>query len=164
MIDCPIAAITLGEAATDRPRLAVPPPGPREIGIIRISLLVLTSLLALVVTVMLVPAFAVGVPVTGQTMDAPGASVAGDAGVQAPTLMPAGSPLTEHVAPVADRVTAALLVQRIVPLYGTPTEMVVGMPRALSEIDMSAETYTSRLKFLLDVCAAGAFAYTTVIA
>lgn len=86
----------------------------------------LTSLTAPVVTVTDVVPVAVGVPLTGHEMLAPGATVAGAVGVQVPTLTPGGRPLTEQVALVALAVAVALLVHFTVPAYGVPTIAVVG--------------------------------------
>ena len=76
----------------------------------------LVSLLAPVVAVTVDGPDAVGVPLTGQLMLAPAATVAGGGGEQAPTVTPGGRPLTEHVALVALAVAAALFVHLIVPL------------------------------------------------
>jgi len=76
----------------------------------------LVSLVAPVVTVTVDEPLAVGVPLTGQLMLAPAATVAGGTGVQAPTVTPAGSPLTEQVAAVALAVAVAEFVHRIVPV------------------------------------------------
>ena len=75
----------------------------------------LLSLLAPVVTVTVTAPEVVGVPLTGQEMVALAATVAGGTGVQAPTVTPAGRPVTEHVAAVARAVAVALLRQRMVP-------------------------------------------------
>jgi len=74
------------------------------------------SLVAPVVTTTVDDPTAVGVPETGQEMLAPAATVAGGTGVQAPTVTPAGSPLTEQVAAVALAVAVAEFVHRIVPV------------------------------------------------
>jgi hypothetical protein len=76
----------------------------------------LESLVAPVVTTTALDAAVVGVPVTGQEMLAPGATVASGAGEQAPSTRPAGKPDTAHEALVADAVAAALLVHLMVPL------------------------------------------------
>ena len=76
----------------------------------------LASLIAPVVTATVLEAADVGVPVTGQLMLAPAATVAGGVGVHAPRLRPAGKPVTAHDAFVALAVAVALLVQRMVPL------------------------------------------------
>ena len=69
-----------------------------------------------VVAVKVVAPMAVGVPVTGQEMLVLGATVAGGAGVQVPTVTPGGSPLMAHVAAVALTVASAVLVHLRVPL------------------------------------------------
>lgn len=76
----------------------------------------LVSLVAPVVTVTVELPTAVGVPLTGQLMLAPAATVAGGAGAHAPTVTPGGRPDTAHVALVALAVAAALFVHLIVPL------------------------------------------------
>jgi hypothetical protein len=76
----------------------------------------LTSLVAPVVTATATGVVDVGVPVTGQEIEAPAAMVAGGVGVQAPSVRPAGSAPTVHDALVALAVAAALLVHRIVPV------------------------------------------------
>jgi hypothetical protein len=86
----------------------------------------LLSLVAPVATTTLVEAFDVGVPETVQEIEPPIATVAGVAGVQAPTVTPAGRPETAHVAFSAAVVAVALLVHLIVPEYGTPTVIAVG--------------------------------------
>jgi hypothetical protein len=58
---------------------------------------------------------AVGVPETGHEILAPAATVAGGAGVHAPTITPGGKPVTAHVALLALAVAVALLVHLIVP-------------------------------------------------
>ena len=88
----------------------------------------LTSFGAPVVTVTMLDTVDVGVPVTGQLMLAPAATVAGGTGVHVPTVSPAGRPAIAHVADVALAVAAALLVHKIVPEYGEPTVIVVGIP------------------------------------
>ena len=75
----------------------------------------LVSLVAPVVTVAVVVPLAVGVPLTGQEMLEPAATVAGGAGVQVPTVTPGGRPETEHVADVALAVASELLVHLTVP-------------------------------------------------
>ena len=75
----------------------------------------LLSLGAPVVTVTVLDAVEVGVPVTGQLMLVPTATVAGGNGAQVPTVKPAGNPVTEHVAEVALAVAAAALVHLMVP-------------------------------------------------
>ena len=82
--------------------------------------LVVPPLLSLVapvvaVTVEVPAAAAVGVPLTGQLMLAPAATVAGGKGAHAPSVTPAGRPDTVHVALVALAVAAALFVHAIVP-------------------------------------------------
>ena len=57
----------------------------------------------------------VGVPDTGQEIEAPAATVAGGTGEHAPSVSPAGKPLTLQVALVADAVAAALFVHLMVP-------------------------------------------------
>ena len=74
----------------------------------------LLSLLAPVVTVVVVEPVAVGVPLTGHVILAPAAI--GGADEQAPTVTPGGKPLTAHVAAAALAVDAALFVHLIVPL------------------------------------------------
>ena len=77
----------------------------------------LLSLLAPVVTVAVVDPEAVGVPLTGQLMLAPGATLAGGSGEHAPTVTPGGKPMTAQVAAMALPVDAAgLFVHLIVPL------------------------------------------------
>ena len=76
----------------------------------------LVSLVAPVVTVTVELPTAVGVPLTGQLMLAPAATVAGGAGAHVPTVTPGGRPDTAHVALVALAVAAALFVHLIVPL------------------------------------------------
>ena len=77
----------------------------------------LVSLVAPVVavTVDAPAAKAVGVPLTGQVMLEPAATVAGGTGEHAPTVTPAGKPDTAHVAAIALAVAAALFVHLIVP-------------------------------------------------
>ena len=75
----------------------------------------LVSLVAPVVTDAVVEPDAVGVPLTGQMMLAPAATVAGGRGEQAPTVTPGGRPVTVHVAFVALAVEAAALVHLIEP-------------------------------------------------
>ena len=58
----------------------------------------------------------VGVPVTGHEILVPAATVAGGAGVQVPTVTPAGKPDTVQVAFVALAVAVALLVHLMVPV------------------------------------------------
>jgi hypothetical protein len=76
----------------------------------------LVSLVAPVATVTVEEPEAVGVPETGHEMLAPAATVAGGAGVHAPTVTPGGRPDTEHDAFVALAVAVVLLVHLIVPL------------------------------------------------
>ena len=76
----------------------------------------LASLVAPVVTAIVAGVVEVGVPVTGQLMLAPAATVAGGTGVHAPTLKPAGNPEIAQPAFVALAVAAALFVHRMVPL------------------------------------------------
>ena len=76
----------------------------------------LTSLVAPVVAVTVLEPAAVGVPLTGQEMLAPMATVAGGKGEQVPTVTPGGKPATEQLAFVAAAVAPALLVHLIVPL------------------------------------------------
>ena len=75
----------------------------------------LLSLVAPVTAVTVLVPVVVGVPVTGHEMLAPIATVAGVAGVQAPTVTPAGKPEIAQVALVAAAVAVALLVHLIVP-------------------------------------------------
>lgn len=86
----------------------------------------LVSLVAPVVSVTVLLPVVVGVPLTGQEMLAPAASVAGGVGVHAPTVTPAGNPAGEQVAAMALAVALGLLVQRMVPAYGVPTVPVAG--------------------------------------
>jgi hypothetical protein len=64
------------------------------------------SFVAPVVTETVGSPLVVGVPLTGQVIVPPGATLAGAVGVQVPTVTPGGRPLTLHVAfsavPVAD--------------------------------------------------------------
>ena len=76
----------------------------------------LVSLTAPVVAVTVEVPDTVGVPLIGQLMLAPAATVAGGGGEHVPTVTPGGKPLTEHVALVALAVAAALFVHLIVPL------------------------------------------------
>ena len=76
----------------------------------------LESLVPPVVTVTVVEPLADGVPLTGQEMLVPAATVAGGAGVQVPTVTPGGRPVTAQVAAVALAVAVALLVHLIVPV------------------------------------------------
>ena len=69
-----------------------------------------------VVAVYVVAPMDVGVPLTGQEMLAPGATVAGGAGVHVPIVTPGGRPLIAHVAAVALSGASALLVHFRVPL------------------------------------------------
>jgi hypothetical protein len=70
----------------------------------------------------------VGVPLTGQLIEAPTAMVAGGVGVHMPSVRPAGSAETLQDALVALAVAVAEFVHRIVPEYGTPTVTVAGRP------------------------------------
>ena len=88
----------------------------------------LTSLVAPVVAVTVEVPDTVGVPLTGQLMLAPAATVAGGAGEHVPTVTPAGKPETVQVAFSALAAAAPLLVHLTVPLYGVPTVAVVGRP------------------------------------
>jgi hypothetical protein len=88
----------------------------------------LVSLVAPVITEAVVTAGAVGIPDTGHEMLAPIATLAGAAGVQIPTVTPAGRPETAHVAFAAAAVADALFVHKMVPLYATPTVAVAGRP------------------------------------
>jgi hypothetical protein len=89
----------------------------------------LASLTAPVLTVTVTEAVEVGVPVTGQEMLWPAASEAtGVVGVQVPSVRPAGSAETAHVAFVAAAFDPAAFVHRTVPVYGTPTEAVAVRP------------------------------------
>ena len=76
----------------------------------------LESLVAPVVAVSVLAPTAVGVPLTGQEMLEPAATVAGGAGVHVPTVTPAGRPASEQVALVALAVAVALFVHFSVPL------------------------------------------------
>jgi hypothetical protein len=67
------------------------------------------------VTINVADAAEVGVPETGQVIEAPAATVAGGTGVQAPSVSPAGKPETLHVALVAEAVAPALFVHLMVP-------------------------------------------------
>ena len=80
-----------------------------------VLLAVLASLVAPVVTVTVDDPAAVGVPETGQEIEAPAATVAGGTGEHVPSVSPAGKPLTLQVAFVADAVAAALFVHLMVP-------------------------------------------------
>ena len=75
----------------------------------------LPSLPAPVVPATVVVPDAVGVPVTVQTIDAPGATETGGVGAHDVTS-PAGNGPTKHVAPVALNVDALEFVQEKVPL------------------------------------------------
>jgi hypothetical protein len=75
----------------------------------------LLSLLAPVPTLTVDDPTAVGVPDTGQEIDAPTPTVAGGTGVHVPAANPAGKPLTLQVALVAEPVAEALLVHFMVP-------------------------------------------------
>jgi hypothetical protein len=91
----------------------------------------LTSLAAPVVNDSGAVPTAVGVPVTVQVIAAPTATVAkvGTAGKQT-VVKPVASPVIAQVAPILAAAVAAgaVLVHVKVPLYGTPTWAVVGMP------------------------------------
>jgi hypothetical protein len=88
----------------------------------------LLSSVAPVVTETVTDVADVGVPVTGHEILAPMATVAGGAATQVPSVRPAGKAETEHVALVAGAVADKLFVHLIMPLYGTPTEIVVDKP------------------------------------
>lgn len=75
----------------------------------------LMSLVAPVTTATVAVCDVVGVPLTGHEMLEPGATEAGVAGVQAPTVTPAGRPEIAHVALDAVADAAALLVHKMVP-------------------------------------------------
>ena len=75
----------------------------------------LLSLVAPVVTETVVVPAAAGVPLTGQEILAPAASVAGGAGVHVPTVTPGGKPDTAQLALTAEAVAVALLVHENVP-------------------------------------------------
>lgn len=75
----------------------------------------LVSLVAPVEAVRVALPGAVGVPLTGQEMLAPIATVAGTVGVQVPIVTPAGRPDSEQVAATALAVAVALLVHLSVP-------------------------------------------------
>lgn len=98
----------------------------------------LISLVAPVATETVDVAAAVGVPLTGHEMLAPGATVAGAVGVQVPTVTPAGRPEMVQVALVADCVETALLVHLMVPEYGVPTVAVAGSPDRSGDISEPA--------------------------
>ena len=74
------------------------------------------SFVAPVVAVSVLEPTAVGVPLTGQEMLEPAATVAGGVGVQAPMVTPAGRPVSEQVAAVALAIAVALFVHFKVPL------------------------------------------------
>jgi hypothetical protein len=76
----------------------------------------LVSLVAPVVAVIETRPFVVGVPLTGHEIVPPGATLAGAAGVQAPTVTPAGRPEIAHVAFSAVPVAVALFRHTSVPL------------------------------------------------
>ena len=76
----------------------------------------LPSLVAPVVTAMVLFPAAVGVPLTEHEMLAPAATDAGGVGEQVPTVTPGGRPDTAQLASVALAVAEALLVHLIVPL------------------------------------------------
>lgn len=76
----------------------------------------LESLSAPVTTVTVAAPADVGVPLTGQLMLAPATTVAGGAGVHAPTVNPGGRPEMVQLALTALAVADALLVQLIVPV------------------------------------------------
>ena len=75
----------------------------------------LVSLIAPVTAVTATEPAAVGVPLTGQLMLAPAATVAGGTGLHVPTVRPAGRPEMAHVALLAVAVAVALLVHLTVP-------------------------------------------------
>jgi hypothetical protein len=98
-------------------------------GLVATSLAGLVSLMAEVVTDAVVVPVAVGVPVTGQEMDAPMASEAtGVVGVHGPTVTPGGKPVTAHITFKPAAVAVALLVHLMTPEYGTPTVATAGKP------------------------------------
>jgi hypothetical protein len=69
----------------------------------------------------------VGVPETVHVIAAPGATEAGGTGEHA-VVRPAGKPVTAQLAAVAAIAGAAAFEQVNVPVYGTPTFIVVGKP------------------------------------
>jgi hypothetical protein len=87
------------------------------------------SLIAPVVTETVAVPIAVGVPETGQEIDAPIASEAtGGAGIHAPTVTPSGKPVTAHETLRPAAVADALFVHLMTPTYGTPTVATAGSP------------------------------------
>lgn len=108
--------------------------------VVAVLLALLPSLVAPVVPVTVEVLGAVGVPATVQVMVAPGATAAGGVG-EHDVVMPAGRPVTAHVAAVAASTGAAPFAHVNVPEYGTPTVAVVG--NALRSIDMSAAALTN---------------------
>jgi hypothetical protein len=80
-----------------------------------VPVLPFVSLVAPVLTDAVAVPDAVGVPVTGQLMLAPAATVAGGTGVHVPTVTPGGRPVTAQDALVAAAVADALLVHLTVP-------------------------------------------------
>ena len=75
----------------------------------------LLSLVAPVLTFTVDDPTVVGVPDTGQEIEAPAATVAGGTGEHVPVVTPAGKPLMPQVALVAEPVAEALLVHLMVP-------------------------------------------------
>jgi hypothetical protein len=92
-------------------------PGVPETRMVAVPVLlaVLGSLAAPVATVTVDEPAVVGAPETGHVMEALGATVAGGAGEQIPTVNPTGRPLMLQVALVAAAVAEAPLVHLIVP-------------------------------------------------
>ena len=76
----------------------------------------LVSLVAPVATDTVVVPVTVGVPLTGQEMLEPAATLAGGTGEQVPTVTPAGNPVIEQLAAIALAVAVALLVHLMVPV------------------------------------------------
>jgi len=116
VIACPTAPNIVGEAVvvSDSAGAAVDVPVPLIVAV-PVLLAALVSLLAPVVTVTVDDTAEVGVPETGQEIEAPAATVAGGTGEQAPSVSPDGKPLTLQVALVAEVVAEALFVHLIVP-------------------------------------------------
>ena len=75
----------------------------------------LISFTAPVVTDTVVVPDAVGVPLTGQEIEKPAATLAGGTGEQVPTVTPGGRPLMAQLALAALAVALAALVHLIVP-------------------------------------------------
>ena len=93
-------AVAMASVATLLPPTPVPP---------------LASLTAPVATETVVVPKAVGVPLTGQEMLDPGATVVGGTGLHVPTVTPGGRPEMAQLALVAPAVAPALLVHLTMP-------------------------------------------------